>query len=231
MDVRFYPAAAGSSLPGDPSNLDFAQCLGYYNYNKVIIPACINSSCCCQGWFPESRSLGSVGAGRLGAGGCSKAHGGGVRPRGSAGPRDVRPRKVGGGECPGGRSRAASLLLPLAAAGLAPGVPPARPQLAAALARRWGVSAELEAQTDPPVTWGCESPSPAGREQKAAFPGAQPSAARAATRRTFARAGAAAAPPAGRAESSRGARASLRGRGRDASPLLCSVGRFRPVCN
>lgn len=37
MDVRFYPAAAGSSLPGDPSNLDFAQCLGYYSYNKVII--------------------------------------------------------------------------------------------------------------------------------------------------------------------------------------------------
>ncbi|XP_034644692.1 TOX high mobility group box family member 3 [Trachemys scripta elegans] len=28
MDVRFYPAA------GDPSNLDFAQCLGYYSYNK-----------------------------------------------------------------------------------------------------------------------------------------------------------------------------------------------------
>uniref|UniRef100_A0A8B9MHK4 Uncharacterized protein n=1 Tax=Accipiter nisus TaxID=211598 RepID=A0A8B9MHK4_9AVES len=44
MDVRFYPAAAGSSLPGDPSNLDFAQCLGYYNYNKVIIPAWVNSS-------------------------------------------------------------------------------------------------------------------------------------------------------------------------------------------
>uniref|UniRef100_A0A8C6YX76 TOX high mobility group box family member 3 n=1 Tax=Nothoprocta perdicaria TaxID=30464 RepID=A0A8C6YX76_NOTPE len=29
MDVRFYPAAAG-----DPSGLDFAQCLGYYSYNK-----------------------------------------------------------------------------------------------------------------------------------------------------------------------------------------------------
>lgn len=42
MDVRFYPAAAGSSLPGDPSNLDFAQCLGYYSYNKVIIPAVVN---------------------------------------------------------------------------------------------------------------------------------------------------------------------------------------------
>ncbi|KAL9839454.1 TOX high mobility group box family member 3 isoform 4-T4 [Geothlypis trichas] len=36
MDVRFYPAAAGSALPGDPSNLDFAQCLGYYNYNKTF---------------------------------------------------------------------------------------------------------------------------------------------------------------------------------------------------
>ncbi|XP_060644122.2 TOX high mobility group box family member 3 [Anolis sagrei] len=34
MDVRFYPPSSGSSLPGDPSNLDFAQCLGYYNYNK-----------------------------------------------------------------------------------------------------------------------------------------------------------------------------------------------------
>ncbi|KAM6430353.1 TOX high mobility group box family member 3 [Liasis olivaceus] len=34
MDVRFYPAASGSSLPGDPSSLDFAQCLGYYSYNK-----------------------------------------------------------------------------------------------------------------------------------------------------------------------------------------------------
>uniref|UniRef100_A0A803TWE3 Uncharacterized protein n=1 Tax=Anolis carolinensis TaxID=28377 RepID=A0A803TWE3_ANOCA len=37
MDVRFYPPSSGSSLPGDPSNLDFAQCLGYYNYNKVIM--------------------------------------------------------------------------------------------------------------------------------------------------------------------------------------------------
>ncbi|XP_034282385.1 TOX high mobility group box family member 3 isoform X1 [Pantherophis guttatus] len=34
MDVRFYPAASGSSLPGDPSSLDFTQCLGYYSYNK-----------------------------------------------------------------------------------------------------------------------------------------------------------------------------------------------------
>ncbi|XP_066493441.1 TOX high mobility group box family member 3 [Tiliqua scincoides] len=34
MDVRFYPAASGSSLPGDPSAPDFAHCLGYYNYNK-----------------------------------------------------------------------------------------------------------------------------------------------------------------------------------------------------
>uniref|UniRef100_A0A670YUL1 Uncharacterized protein n=1 Tax=Pseudonaja textilis TaxID=8673 RepID=A0A670YUL1_PSETE len=37
MDVRFYPAASGSSLPGDPSSLDFTQCLGYYSYNKVVI--------------------------------------------------------------------------------------------------------------------------------------------------------------------------------------------------
>lgn len=72
MDVRFYPAAAGSALPGDPSNLDFAQCLGYYNYNKVIIPAGVNSSCCCPGRFPADRSWGSVGAGRLGAGGRSE---------------------------------------------------------------------------------------------------------------------------------------------------------------
>uniref|UniRef100_A0A8C0EEQ9 Uncharacterized protein n=1 Tax=Bubo bubo TaxID=30461 RepID=A0A8C0EEQ9_BUBBB len=53
MDVRFYPAAAGSSLPGDPSNLDFAQCLGYYNYNKVIIPACSNSCVLLPGPAPR----------------------------------------------------------------------------------------------------------------------------------------------------------------------------------
>ncbi|XP_067853574.1 TOX high mobility group box family member 3 isoform X3 [Heptranchias perlo] len=34
MDVRFYPAAAGNTIPGDPSNLDLSQCLGYYSYNK-----------------------------------------------------------------------------------------------------------------------------------------------------------------------------------------------------
>ncbi|XP_014883400.1 TOX high mobility group box family member 3 [Poecilia latipinna] len=34
MDVRFYPTAGGNSIPGDPSNLDFAHCLGYYNFNK-----------------------------------------------------------------------------------------------------------------------------------------------------------------------------------------------------
>ncbi|CAG5852402.1 unnamed protein product [Menidia menidia] len=34
MDVRFYPTAGGSSIPGDPPNLDFAHCLGYYNFNK-----------------------------------------------------------------------------------------------------------------------------------------------------------------------------------------------------
>ncbi|OCT84360.1 TOX high mobility group box family member 3 [Xenopus laevis] len=32
MDVRFYPAAAGNALSGDPSNLDFSQCLDYYSY-------------------------------------------------------------------------------------------------------------------------------------------------------------------------------------------------------
>uniref|UniRef100_A0A8C9LCA5 Uncharacterized protein n=1 Tax=Pavo cristatus TaxID=9049 RepID=A0A8C9LCA5_PAVCR len=51
MDVRFYPSAAGGSLPGDPSNLDFAQCLGYYNYNKVITPALGRSS----GWGGGAR--------------------------------------------------------------------------------------------------------------------------------------------------------------------------------
>ena len=35
MDVRFYPTAGGNSIPGDPQNLDFAHCLGYYNFNKV----------------------------------------------------------------------------------------------------------------------------------------------------------------------------------------------------
>lgn len=92
MDVRFYPAAAGSALPGDPSNLDFAQCLGYYNYNKVIIPAGVNSFCCCPGRLPAERSWGSVGAGKLGAGGCAEP--GAVRPPLSAGPGDARPRKV-----------------------------------------------------------------------------------------------------------------------------------------
>uniref|UniRef100_A0A7N8WQM6 TOX high mobility group box family member 3 n=1 Tax=Mastacembelus armatus TaxID=205130 RepID=A0A7N8WQM6_9TELE len=34
MDVRFYPTAGGNSIPGDPPSLDFAHCLGYYNFNK-----------------------------------------------------------------------------------------------------------------------------------------------------------------------------------------------------
>lgn len=85
MDVRFYPAAAGSSLPGDPSNLDFAQCLGYYNYNKVIIPASGNSCRRGRGRFPESRSRGSVGAGRRGARGCPKAPGPPAGPCGAVG--------------------------------------------------------------------------------------------------------------------------------------------------
>lgn len=120
MDVRFYPAAAGSALPGDPSNLDFAQCLGYYNYNKVIIPAGVNSSCCCPGRFPADRSWGSVGAGRLGAGGCSEP--------GAGAPAALR----GAGGCsePGklwsaGLERRGRTPPPaVAAAGLAPGNPP-----------------------------------------------------------------------------------------------------------
>ncbi|TNN69609.1 TOX high mobility group box family member 3 [Liparis tanakae] len=36
MDVRFYPAAGGNPLPGEASNLDFAHCLGYYNFNKSV---------------------------------------------------------------------------------------------------------------------------------------------------------------------------------------------------
>lgn len=35
MDVRFYPSAGGNSIPGEPPNMDFAHCLGYYNFNKV----------------------------------------------------------------------------------------------------------------------------------------------------------------------------------------------------
>ncbi|KTF90115.1 hypothetical protein cypCar_00017316, partial [Cyprinus carpio] len=35
MDV-FYPSAGGNSIPGDPQNLDFSHCLGYYNYNKIV---------------------------------------------------------------------------------------------------------------------------------------------------------------------------------------------------
>jgi len=40
MDVRFYPTAGGNSIPGDPPNLDFAHCLGYYNFNKVRNGSC-----------------------------------------------------------------------------------------------------------------------------------------------------------------------------------------------
>lgn len=72
MDVRFYPSAAGGSLPGDPSNLDFAQCLGYYNYNKVITPALGRSSGWGGGgglgapWKLRSRALGSPAGAALG---------------------------------------------------------------------------------------------------------------------------------------------------------------------
>ncbi|XP_028665113.1 TOX high mobility group box family member 3 isoform X1 [Erpetoichthys calabaricus] len=34
MDVRFYPTAAGTALPGEPTGVDFSQCLGYYGYSK-----------------------------------------------------------------------------------------------------------------------------------------------------------------------------------------------------
>ncbi|KAI4830386.1 hypothetical protein KUCAC02_002017 [Chaenocephalus aceratus] len=34
MDVRFYPTAGGNSIPGEPPNMDFSHCLGYYNFNK-----------------------------------------------------------------------------------------------------------------------------------------------------------------------------------------------------
>lgn len=162
MDVRFYPAAAGSSLPGDPSNLDFAQCLGYYNYNKVIIPACVDSSCCCRDRVPESRTLGSVGAGTLGAGGC---------------PRDARPREAGGGERPRGREQRSgraggSASPPSCCRGSPRGDPPARPQPRPA--------AWYEAPTDPRVTSGCESLSPRPRNKRR-FAQRAPWAARAGT--------------------------------------------------
>ncbi|TST35090.1 hypothetical protein Baya_12512 [Bagarius yarrelli] len=35
MDVRFYPSSGGTSIPGDPQNMDFSHCSGYYSYNKV----------------------------------------------------------------------------------------------------------------------------------------------------------------------------------------------------
>jgi len=43
MDVRFYPTAgATAAMPGgDPQNLDFGHCLGYYNFNKVRHPLSI----------------------------------------------------------------------------------------------------------------------------------------------------------------------------------------------
>ncbi|XP_061102543.1 TOX high mobility group box family member 3-like [Conger conger] len=34
MDVRLYPSASGNPIPGDPSNLSFHHCLGYFDYNK-----------------------------------------------------------------------------------------------------------------------------------------------------------------------------------------------------
>lgn len=92
MDVRFYPAAAGSALPGDPSNLDFAQCLGYYNYNKVIIPAGVNSSCCSRAGSPRTGVVAPSGRGGSGLGDARSP--GRVRPPLSAELGDARSRKV-----------------------------------------------------------------------------------------------------------------------------------------
>lgn len=108
MDVRFYPAAAGSALPGDPSNLDFAQCLGYYNYNKVIISAGVNSQ----------SGVGAPSGGRLRTGGCAEP--------GAGAPAALR----GAEGCPAPEScgRRGQAAPPAAAAvGLAPGnLPPGR---------------------------------------------------------------------------------------------------------
>lgn len=94
MDVRFYPAAAGSSLPGDPSNLDFAQCLGYYNYNKVIIPACVViPRAAARAGSPRAGVRAPSGRGGAGLG---DARGGGARPPVPEGPWDARPREGGG---------------------------------------------------------------------------------------------------------------------------------------
>lgn len=148
MDVRFYPAAAGSSLPGDPSNLDFAQCLGYYNYNKVIIPACVNSWCCCQGWDPRAGAgapsgRGGSGPGMLGSPRRRAAAAGRPSPeswrrRVSAGP-EPEPRRSSC-RCPGSAR---------------------------------GRFSELETQTDRPGTRGAR-PSPPRAGTKGAVPGAQP---------------------------------------------------------
>uniref|UniRef100_A0A3B3U7T2 Uncharacterized protein n=1 Tax=Poecilia latipinna TaxID=48699 RepID=A0A3B3U7T2_9TELE len=50
MDVRFYPTAGGNSIPGDPSNLDFAHCLGYYNFNKTILQRRLGEKFNIQSW-------------------------------------------------------------------------------------------------------------------------------------------------------------------------------------
>ena len=47
MDVRFYPTAAGNSIPGEPPNMDFAHCLGYYNFNKVSSGSLLLFVCLC----------------------------------------------------------------------------------------------------------------------------------------------------------------------------------------
>lgn len=100
MDVRFYPAAAGSALPGDPSNLDFAQCLGYYNYNKVIIPAGVNSSCCCpEPGAPSGRGGSGLGDARS-PGRCARRS---PRGRGMPSPGKLRSAGPDGSSCGGAR--------------------------------------------------------------------------------------------------------------------------------
>lgn len=158
MDVRFYPAAAGSSLPGDPSNLDFAQCLGYYNYNKVIIPACvIIARAAARAGSPRAGVRAPSGRGGAGLG---DARGGGARPPVPAGPWDARPREGGGA----GSSRAGRPAPPPSRRGGGPAG-----QAAASLARCLGVSVPSESQAGPRVTSGCGSLSPRPRT-KGGFP-------------------------------------------------------------
>lgn len=105
MDVRFYPAAAGSALPGDPSNLDFAQCLGYYNYNKVIIPRVLIPRAA-AGPAARGPELGLCRGGEARGWGCRSRSRGGCarrapRGRGMLGPGKLRSAGPGGSSAPG----------------------------------------------------------------------------------------------------------------------------------